>query len=122
MLRGSFDAEDAFIKFRDIYVNLDDAPLGPHRFNDWRHQGFQSFARPASSLPEPDVFHRLLCQRRGAAIRAFLNGGTQLRHVEPPMEAEIRILGGNNGLKRLWGDCIGRNPVATYATKTDAFA
>jgi hypothetical protein len=96
MARGGLGAEDAFVELRHVEVDLENAPLGPERLHQGGDRGFQRLAQPGPAMPQEGVLHRLLADRGTAARGAGVDRGADRGHVEAPVQAEIRVLGGND--------------------------
>ncbi len=93
---GGADAEDARPELGQVHVDLEDAALGPHRLDQGGEDGLGRFAQPAAPLPQKGVLGGLLRQRRGPAAGPRGHDLADLVHVEAPVAAEIRILGGDD--------------------------
>ena len=104
-LRGGFGAIHAAPELGDVQIDLEDAPLGPQRFDQHRVPGFQSLAHPAVAAPQEQVLGHLLRDGAGAARAAAAIGLVQrlldLREIEAMVFEEALVFGGHHGQRQL---------------------
>lgn len=79
-------------EFRNIEVNLYHSALGPDQLHNRGDHRLHPFAKPRPPMPQKRVLDGLLTDRGAPARGTGVDRSTDRGHVEPPMQAEIRIL------------------------------
>src|SRR5690606_20887089 len=99
--RGCLRAVYAITEFGHVDVDLEDAGLRPHQFDQGRIPGLKPLAHPAAATPEEQVLRRLLADRACAphlpaafVVPAGLAYGLDVEAVVP---GEFLVFGGDHG-------------------------
>ena len=115
---GSLYTVHVFAGFDHVEIDLHDSPFTPESFDQQGIIGFEPFADPGSGGEAKDIFGGLLGDGAASAetvsFTVFVIGFFDGFPVEPVMDHEIVILGGNDCTRHYGVDVVQGAPVGLH--------